>query len=518
MTFYHKPDLFITFTANPRWPEIRRALGPGQRIENHPEIAVRVMHLKVKALLRLLRGHSIRFSPGIFGVVQACIYTIEYQKRGLPHAHILLFLDHGDVNYRQFLTADHIDNIILAELPSPEIDPDGKLAAIVMRTMLHRQCGPQHPNQPCMQKRDPHQPAKCDKGFPKPYREVTTVPDNGYPLYRRRRNTSYRQRDGTVVDSGDLNTRVVPYNPFLSLYFEAHINVEICNTVAAIRYVCKYIFKGHDLFCATVEERADEPTYRLSGRYLGPCESCWRLLEYPIHECDPSVMRLQLHLEGEQTVSWTEDMNAQEVQEKAARSQTTLTAFFRYNDALDPGEEPCLYQNFPIGHVYKDRSWKFRARGFSIGRMYHCSPTAGERWYLRRLLTKIPGPTSYGDLKTVDRVVYPSFQAACIAHGFVENDADWTECFREAVTFAVGSQLRSLFVTALVWGPLAEPLHLWLEYRVWMCDDLGRHLQRLPYPSDLLLPECDYGLYVIAELLSYYNKTLRDFALPEPEF
>jgi hypothetical protein len=81
-----------------------------------------------------------------------------------------------------------------------------------------------------MQKRDPHQPAKCDKGFPKPYREVTTVPDNGYPLYRRRRNTPYRQRDGTIVDSGDLNARVVPYNPFLSLYFEAHINVEIYNT------------------------------------------------------------------------------------------------------------------------------------------------------------------------------------------------------------------------------------------------------------------------------------------------
>jgi hypothetical protein len=66
----------------------------------------------------------------------------------------------------------------------------------------------------------------------------------------------------------------------------------------------------------------------------------------------------------------------------------------------------------------------------------------------------------------VDRIVYPSFQAACIAYRFVENDADWTECFREAVAFAVGSQLRSLFVTALVWGPLAEPLHLWLEYRI----------------------------------------------------
>jgi hypothetical protein len=76
-----------------------------------------------------------------------------------------------------------------------------------------------------------------------------------------------------VVDSRDLNTRVVLYNLFLSLYFEAYINVEIYNTVAAIRYIYKYIFKGYDLFYATVKERVDEPIYRLSGRYLGPYKS-----------------------------------------------------------------------------------------------------------------------------------------------------------------------------------------------------------------------------------------------------
>ena len=81
------------------------------------------MHLKLRALLKLLRGDSIRSTPGIFGMAQACIYTVEYQKRGLPHAHILLILDHGHATYRQFLTADYIDNIIRAELPTPDIDP-----------------------------------------------------------------------------------------------------------------------------------------------------------------------------------------------------------------------------------------------------------------------------------------------------------------------------------------------------------------------------------------------------------
>jgi hypothetical protein len=515
MTYYHKPDLFITFTANPKWPEITHALGDGQTIQDHPEIAVRVMHLKTKALLKLLRGKIIRATSGIFGVVQACIYTIEYQKRGLPHAHILLFLDHGETPPRHFLTADHIDNIILAELPSPDIDPEGKLAAIIKGSMLHRVCGPNHPKEPCMQTAAPNQPARCDKGFPKPFRDLTIIPENGYPLYRRRENSSYCASGGTVTETNGLNARVVPYNPFLSLHFEAHINVEICNTVNAIRYVCKYIFKGHDLFCATLEER-DEPNQRLNGRYLGACESCWRLFEYDIHGCDPSVMRLQLHLPGEQAVSWDEGVTTQELAEKAARSRTTLTAFFAYNTE-NPEETPCLYQNFPTHHVYKDGTWKPRQRGFSIGRMYHCSPQAGERWYLRRLLTKVPGPTSFEDLRTVNGELQNSFQTACIARGLVENDDDWGSCFDEASTFALGPQLRTLFVTALVWGPLAEPLTLWNRFKHWICDDLPRRIEHFRYNRDFELPEIDYGLFLIAELLRPHQKRLADFALPEPQ-
>jgi Helitron helicase-like domain at N-terminus len=74
--------------------------------------------------MKLLQGKSIRSTPSIFGTAQACIYTIEYQKRGLPHAHTLLSLD---ATYRQFLTADYIDNtIILAELATPQyLTPKG---------------------------------------------------------------------------------------------------------------------------------------------------------------------------------------------------------------------------------------------------------------------------------------------------------------------------------------------------------------------------------------------------------
>ncbi len=39
---------------------------------------------------------------------------------------------------------------------------------------------------------------------------------------------------------------MVPYNPYLSLLFNCHINVEVCTSVAAVKYLYKYVYKGHD--------------------------------------------------------------------------------------------------------------------------------------------------------------------------------------------------------------------------------------------------------------------------------
>lgn len=39
---------------------------------------------------------------------------------------------------------------------------------------------------------------------------------------------------------------MVPYNTYLSQRYNAHINVEVCATVKSVKYIYKYIFKGHD--------------------------------------------------------------------------------------------------------------------------------------------------------------------------------------------------------------------------------------------------------------------------------
>lgn len=83
---------------------------------------------------------------------------------------------------------------------------------------------------------------RCSKKYPRSFNIMTTVDSSGYPLYMRRDSGRTTLAKRFVVD----NRWVVPYNPFLSQKYNAHINVEICSTVKAVKYIYKYVYKGHD--------------------------------------------------------------------------------------------------------------------------------------------------------------------------------------------------------------------------------------------------------------------------------
>ncbi len=52
----------------------------------------------------------------------------------------------------------------------------------------------------------------------------------------------YYCRGGFAFD----NRWVVPYNSYLSLLFNCHINVEVYTFVAIVKYLYKYVYKGHN--------------------------------------------------------------------------------------------------------------------------------------------------------------------------------------------------------------------------------------------------------------------------------
>ncbi|XP_071719074.1 uncharacterized protein [Rutidosis leptorrhynchoides] len=167
------PDLFLTFTCNPKWPEITRELDGTE------------------------------------------VYTMEFQKRGLPHAHICLFLDERS----KMPQLEDVDKYICAEIPDEINEPE--LYQLVSDLMIHGPCGDKNPSCQCTNT----ETKKCTKRFPKPFSDVTKTDKDGYPIYRRRNNGRTVRKQGHDLDT----SCVVPYNPQLLKIYQAHLNVEWCN-------------------------------------------------------------------------------------------------------------------------------------------------------------------------------------------------------------------------------------------------------------------------------------------------
>ena len=135
---YHKPDLFITMTCNPNWEEIQSQLN-GASVQDRPDLVARVFKMKKDQLIEdIMKGN-------VFGVVPAKLWVIYFQKRGLPHAHILVILREDD----RLTTAAQVDKTICAELPphpdeaktETEREQLERLNKIVLTNMVHGPCG-----------------------------------------------------------------------------------------------------------------------------------------------------------------------------------------------------------------------------------------------------------------------------------------------------------------------------------------------------------------------------------------
>lgn len=151
---FGKPALFITFTCNPRWKEIKRNLHKGNTAIDEPDLVCRVFKMKLDELIDDIVKRQI------FGKVVAWNYVVEFQKRGLPHAHILVIFDKDSV----IRDADDVDKIISAEIPDENKWP--RLHNIVTRHLMHGPCGKFRPNAPCMSK-DNNGKSFCAKRFPR---------------------------------------------------------------------------------------------------------------------------------------------------------------------------------------------------------------------------------------------------------------------------------------------------------------------------------------------------------------
>nr|GEY10165.1 putative diphthine methyl ester synthase [Tanacetum cinerariifolium] len=257
--WFGHPDFFITFTCNPKWPDISRFVRKrGLKPEDRPEVLCRMFKFKLDHLIKNLKDNQI------FGRVQAVVYTIEFQKCGLPHSHICLFLHKDD----KLLNPERINDFISTEILDKDLDLD--LYTLVTEHMMHA----------------------------------------GYPVYRHREDGKFVEKNRVRLDNGF----VVPYNSYLLKKYQAYINVEWCNQAGSIKYLFKYINKGPDRVTAKIQVRdrdneapsnievVDKIKDYYDCRYLSACESSWHILKYEVFYRTPAVERLLFHLPSQQQV------------------------------------------------------------------------------------------------------------------------------------------------------------------------------------------------------------------------
>ncbi|CAA7014412.1 unnamed protein product [Microthlaspi erraticum] len=169
------------------------------------------------------------------------MYTIEFQKRGLPHAHILLFMDQKC----KFSTADDIDKIISAEIPDKIEEPD--LYEVVKEMMIHGPCGHANLNSPCME------------------------------------------------DGSDRVVVAVEPPEVAAVNEGSRANVAAPN--AANRD------GAHTVKDANAQKKNEIKEF-FDCRFVGAFEAVWRIFKYNIHWRSVGVEKLTFHLEGKQLITF----------------------------------------------------------------------------------------------------------------------------------------------------------------------------------------------------------------------
>uniref|UniRef100_A0A803PDK8 ATP-dependent DNA helicase n=1 Tax=Cannabis sativa TaxID=3483 RepID=A0A803PDK8_CANSA len=342
------------------------------------------------------------------------------------------------------------------------------LHALVLRHMMHGPCGTLNPTNVCML-----QNKTCKSKYPKPFSSTTTRGDNSYAIYRRRNSGHKVTVRKTLLDNG----WVVPYNPYLLAKFNCHMNVEVCSTIKAVKYLYKYIYKGHDRVAFNLTDSDNATTINeidtfQAGRWISAPEAMWRIYMFVMNEIHPTVYSLPLHLENKQLITFDSRNDLSNIVSSDFFARSMLIDFFRIN-SVNSFARTLFYREFPEHFVWDSNSkiWTPRKRGNVIGRIVSTSPMEGERYYLRVLLNHIKGPRSFDELKTINSIIVKTFREAAYLHGLLTSDATFHSCLEEASIYQLPYTLRRLFSTILVYCKPGNPRVLFESFYRAMSED-----------------------------------------------
>ncbi|CAN1189514.1 ATP-dependent DNA helicase pif1 [Linum perenne] len=312
----------------------------------------------------------------------------------------------------------------------------------------------------------------------------------------------------TTTKSGKCldNRYVVPYNRYLIVKYQAHINIEICHKGQLIKYLFKYITKGPDRSKVVAEPTSnDEIAQYLDCRSISCYEAIWRLFEYQIHERNPSVVRLCIHMPHSQSISFQPSQTVRSIIGRPGITNTMLTQWFVLNQR-DSSARKYTYDQIPNAYVWSTQldDWSPRKQGFAIGRIPSVPAASGDIFY---------------DLRTLHGVVYENYQHTCQAMGLLSTDDEWDLVMAEISRWGHPTLIRLVFVSLLIFCQVAEPAKLLANWWESMSDDFAYRRQQLDDIEFTQTPSIqlyDQLLNDLNRLLRSYSSSLKHFNLPEP--
>jgi hypothetical protein len=525
------PSLFVTMTCNPDWPEITCQLRPGQNFTDIPIVVVRVFRAKLAVLERTLKDMFTCAGKQVYS-----IRSVEFQKRGLPHAHILVKFE------APLCTPKDIDSVVSAEMPHDIED-----ARLVTKFMLHKHPASSAPPSKYCQRDDAMGRRTCRFGFPHKLQSETTIDAEGRVHYRRR-------------SPGD--EMVVPHSLPLLRQFHCHINVEVANTSHIFQYLFKYILKGASdgfpffgmslLNCLGIgsdytryrvranqtgsTEVIDEIDEYWNARYLSAGEAAWRIMGFNTTKKYPAVTSLPVHLpDTDRHRQYSRNHGTENTLSLLQRYFLRPLGHYMFRDTCCSFDDLTYTDYFSLFRLVKfDPAKSTRDDYFCenirlhvdarmhvilrlstnthLSRMRNVRPSEGETFYLRTLLRHRPA-RSFRDLRTIDGVEYSTFQEATGVMGLFASQLEGEYALQEAVqSLYTPHSLRRLFVHLLVNDCLPTPLDVWNRFTQQLSFDYTLRHSHNP------LLGVNKTLQELSTALEEYGRRPRDYGLPEPNF
>lgn len=336
-----KPTFFITITCNANWPEIQERLLEGQTAFDVPVIVCMVFHQRLRAFLHNLRNGKY-FGKNL--KLRYIMHVIEYQHRGLPHAHVSVKFEGvpeepseedlrtkspEDIALMRNKVIDFINEHISCEMRQsgpngePLSEQDMAYNTLIENFMMHK-CSTAEANgckksfaHPCKRGFDAYSDSKA----------TTHIDNKGMPRYRRR--------------NIDTDRYVVAHNELILRDMQCHVNVEYAGTSTQVIYLYKYQFKGTSKVTTLIKKvnhddsiGCDEILKYLESRVLCSMDAAWRLLGFHTYPAPyPSVRVIKVKLDSQMN-SIAKDHQTCDLQvylkRPVALSEFTYTELFTY--------------------------------------------------------------------------------------------------------------------------------------------------------------------------------------------